>query len=469
MARITEVPISDIKRDPDNPNLGTEAGRTLLRYSLHTKGYLEPGVLDKNNTLLNGNQRTDAAEAEGIERAYIIELDPGEDPHDLAVYFKRADLDIATPEGIEAKILLNRAPQKNINFDVAALSRYADHGIDLSSLGFSDRERLKMGISGARRVPFPVESAMTDGDGSEASPITVSVNAADLWRVGNAYLYCGDCRAPTSLPLLASQIPDIRIAGAVTSPPYALQKSKQYGGVPDTEYVEWFEAVSSNLYTVLAPDAHFLLNIKPHSDDYRRSLYVFDLVTALVRRWHWHFIDEFCWRHGGIPGDPVKMGKFKNQFEPIYWFAKSISPTSPPYPFYPDQVMVESDSVILDDRYESGVTDEYQGVKTTFAARTVGHGMAYPGNIVTGRNTELLGHEAAFPVDLPAFFIQAFSKEGEAWIDPFGGSGTTAVAALNLDRYALLTEVQPKYVELALARLARAFGLTPELVGNFPG
>jgi DNA modification methylase len=75
------------------------------------------------------------------------------------------------------------------------------------------------------------------------------------------------------------------------------------------------------------------------------------------------------------------------------------------------------------------------------------------------------GHPAAFPVGLPEFFIKAFSDSGSVWLDPFGGSGTVAVAALQNERRALLIELEPKYVAVSLERLMNLTGDAPTKVG----
>jgi DNA modification methylase len=72
-------------------------------------------------------------------------------------------------------------------------------------------------------------------------------------------------------------------------------------------------------------------------------------------------------------------------------------------------------------------------------------------------------HAAAFPVALPSFFIKAYSCPGDIWLDPFGGSGTTAVACENLDRQCRMAEISPGYVAVILQRYQDAFGITPEL------
>jgi len=63
------------------------------------------------------------------------------------------------------------------------------------------------------------------------------------------------------------------------------------------------------------------------------------------------------------------------------------------------------------------------------------------------------GHSAVFPLELPIKCIETFSKEGDLILDPFLGSGTTAVAAQNLHRNFIGIEISKEYVKIAEERL----------------
>src|SRR5207245_522422 len=65
-------------------------------------------------------------------------------------------------------------------------------------------------------------------------------------------------------------------------------------------------------------------------------------------------------------------------------------------------------------------------------------------------------HEAKFPVELPRRLIKMLSAPGDLVLDPFVGSGTTAVAAIELNREYLGLELLSKYASLARAACARA-------------
>ena len=68
-------------------------------------------------------------------------------------------------------------------------------------------------------------------------------------------------------------------------------------------------------------------------------------------------------------------------------------------------------------------------------------------------NKNNAGHGYAFGEWLPKYFIHNFSKEGDIVYDCFMGSGTTAVAAYQLDRKFIGSEISKKYVNLANNRL----------------
>ncbi len=62
-------------------------------------------------------------------------------------------------------------------------------------------------------------------------------------------------------------------------------------------------------------------------------------------------------------------------------------------------------------------------------------------------------HPAPYPLDIPRRLIRMFSFVGDTVVDPFSGTGTTAVAAIELGRNSVSVEVVPRYVELTADRL----------------
>jgi hypothetical protein len=102
----------------------------------------------------------------------------------------------------------------------------------------------------------------------------------------------------------------------------------------------------------------------------------------------------------------------------------------------------------------------------------VGRELVYPTNVLhMAPECGNQGHPATFPVRLPEFFIRLLSKPGDRVLDPFLGSGTTAVAAQRLGREALGCEVSTDYVKLACERILRetqAMAVVRELAAPLP-
>lgn len=68
------------------------------------------------------------------------------------------------------------------------------------------------------------------------------------------------------------------------------------------------------------------------------------------------------------------------------------------------------------------------------------------------------GHAAAYPVELPSRFIKMHSYEGNAVLDPFGGTGTTLIACEQLNRRCYMMELDPHYVDVIIARWEKYTG-----------
>ena len=71
-------------------------------------------------------------------------------------------------------------------------------------------------------------------------------------------------------------------------------------------------------------------------------------------------------------------------------------------------------------------------------------------------SAKLVNHPAPFPVELPRRFIDLYTYEGELVLDPFMGSGTTAVAAVQSGRTYVGYDTEAEYVETARKRVAEA-------------
>lgn len=267
----------------------------------------------------------------------------------------------------------------------------------------------------------------------------------------NGTLYFGDCRDVLAFLHKENQIFDL----VFTSPPYAERRKQTYGGIKEEEYVDWFIPIGTLIKDVLKGDGSFFLNIKPHTKDGERALYVFDLVCSLKREVGFFFIDELCWVKNAFPGK--LKGRFKNAFEPIYHFSKS-NPNSIIFNPLACGTEVKEESIERYYRKQCGYPSNGSGMCGMRASNIRNLKLARPSNVLNINNvsnqfSNKKEHPATFPEGLVEFFIKSFSNEGQIILDPFAGSGTTGLVAEKLNRKWILIEKEKKYCDLIVKRI----------------
>jgi DNA modification methylase len=260
----------------------------------------------------------------------------------------------------------------------------------------------------------------------------------------------GDCEE------VLKRLPDNSVDLIFTSPPYADQRQKAYGGVSPDEYVDWFLSKAVQFQRVLKPAATFILNIKERVVDGERHTYVIELILKM-RENGWLWTEEFMWhKKNSYPGK--WPNRFRDNWERLLQFNKQKK-----FSMYQEAVMVpvgdwaksrlaslsETDKIRDESKVGSGFGKN--------VSNWLGRDRVYPTNVIhMATETSNRNHSATFPVELPAWFIKLFTQPGDVVLDPFVGSGTTALAAAQLGRYYVGIDVSKKYVELARKRLSHA-------------
>ena len=233
-----------------------------------------------------------------------------------------------------------------------------------------------------------------------------------------------------------------------TSPPYADSRKNTYGGINANEYVEWFLSVSNELLRVLRHDGTFVLNIKEKVENGERHTYVLELILEM-RKQGWLWTEEFIWhKKNSYPGK--WPNRFRDSWERLLQFNKTKR-----FNMYQEEVMVPMGDWAKTRLKNLSQTDKIRDnskVGSGFGkniSNWVNRDKAYPTNVLhlaTECNNKK--HSAAFPEELPEWFIKLFTKENDTVLDPFMGSGTTIQVAQRMKRNSIGIEIIPEYFQI---------------------
>ena len=260
-------------------------------------------------------------------------------------------------------------------------------------------------------------------------------------------IHLGDCEE------ILKQIPDDSVDLIFTSPPYADQRRRTYGGVAPDEYVDWFLPKAAQFRRVLKKTGTFILNIKERAANGERHTYVIELILKM-RKQGWLWTEEFIWhKKNSYPGK--WPNRFRDNWERLIQFNKHRK-----FNMYQEEVMVPVGGWAKGRLANLSQTDRIRDESKAGSgfgkniSNWVGRDLVYPTNVIH-MATECANreHSAAFPIELPSWFIRLFTLPGDVVLDPFVGSGTTAEAAARLGRAYVGIEIDRDYVELANRRV----------------
>lgn len=250
-------------------------------------------------------------------------------------------------------------------------------------------------------------------------------------------------------------LPDSCIDLVFTSPPYADNRKNTYKGIPIAEYVDWFLPLSLELKRVLKSDGTFVLNIKERTEDGERQTYVIELILEMKNQ-GWLWTEEFIWcKKNCYPGK--WPNRFRDSWERCLQFNKHKR-----FKMYQEAVMVPIGDWSKRRLSKLSATDlrrDESRVGSGFGKNVsnwLGRQYVYPTNVLhLATECANRGHSASFPVSLPAWFIKLFTQEEDLVLDPFMGSGTTAIACLDLGRHYVGIEAMESYYKLAQESIER--------------
>ena len=250
----------------------------------------------------------------------------------------------------------------------------------------------------------------------------------------------------------------------VTSPPYADARRKHYDSIHPDEFTDWFLTFHEPFYEALKPSGSLVINIKDKVIDGVRHRFVWRTIEALSKK-GWYAVDDYIW-HKTNPMPGFWPTRLRDGWEYCFHLSKNRRPY---INFDAVQQPIGDWSRSRLSRLGKNDHARHNSENASGFGRNISQwanrDTVLPSNVLriplVGENK---GHPAVFPVDLPRFFIKLLCPPKGTVADPFGGSGTTGVAAAQENRGFILIDNNLQYCEGAHSRIFKDTGLKVDFV-----
>ncbi|HIF59499.1 MAG TPA: DNA methylase N-4 [Rhodospirillales bacterium] len=373
--------------------------------SIELFGFTNPVLIDKDNVILAGHGRVEAAKQLNMDTVPCLRQDQMSDEQKRA--YVLADNKLAENAGWDEELLA---------IELGALHELdLDFSLDITGFSIAEVDNLIEGTS-VEEANDPADDQLPDAD------VQSRCKSGDLWQLGKHRLICGDSLDPQTIRRLM----DGEQAQMVfTDPPYNVPIEGHVGNSGKIKHREFAMAsgeMSKGEFTTFLQKA--FANMADNSldgsihyicMDWRHMQEVMDAGNKIYDE----FKNLIVWvkDNGG-------MGTFyRSRHEMIFAFKKGTAPH------------INTFELGQHGRYRTNVW-EYKGVNTMRA----------------GRMEELALHPTVKPVQMIADAIKDVSGRGDIVLDLFGGSGSTLIAAHKTGRRGYLCELDPIYCDRIIAR-----------------
>ncbi len=394
-----KIKLADLIQDDKNFNKGSEYGNSLIEKSFRKFGAGRSILLDKNNRIIAGNKSVENAGAIGMDDVIVVESDGTK-----IVAVKRTDIDLDSPMGREMALADNASAKANIVFDA-----------ELVAAELTEAVAVEWGIENSIKLEAEEDDFNVPIGGSETDIVL-----GDLFEIGHHRLLCGDSTDSDSVAkLMNGEKAEI----SFTSPPYnagttpteiKMGKTSKYANDSDnkteSEYLNLLIDFTNN--TLLFSDYSFV-NIQSLSGN---KTALIDFLYNMKS----YYADTLIWQKQNAQ-PAMAENVLNSQFEYIHVFSHKAN--------------------------RAIGTKQFRGTLSNVL------------DISKQNKNGVKEHNATFPIDFAAHFVQNFCENSV--LDLFLGSGTTMVAAHQLKRKCYGMELDPKYCQVIVDRMIK---LDPSLI-----
>ena len=381
----------------------------LLEDSIMRFGFTNPILTDGHDAVLAGHGRLRAALNLGLHEVPTIPLGALNDAEKRA--YRIADNRLAERAGWDRDLLA-------IEFDaIVAL----DSAFDLESTGFDARD-VELIIDGGH------DAEDTDGDWQPSADAPAVTRLGDPWQLGPHRLVCGDATTRDAYQALLGAE---RAAMVFTDPPYNVPIAGHVSGkgrVQHREFVQASGEMSEFAFTRFLTAA-------------------MSQMRKCSREGSLHFV---CmdWRH---------LFELLSAARAVYDDYKNLCVWAKPNAGMGSLYRSQHELIAV---FKVGDVAHTNNVELGGNGRHRSNLWSYAGgsSFSAERDAELAMHPTVKPLAMVADAILDASKRGDIILDPFGGSGTTLIAAERTGRHARLIELDPRYCDTIVRRFEATTG-----------
>jgi DNA modification methylase len=411
---IDYVPIEALRPNPRNARTHSAKQIAQIGASIERFGWLVPIVADEEGLIAAGHGRWEAARQAGLAEVPVIRARFLSDADRRA--FALAENRIAELSGWDEDILGEE------------LKALFDGGYEIEITGFNIGDLdISVPQVGEEEPPMVV-----------ASGPTVS-RVGDLWRIGEHRLICGDAR---NVGVWDALLGDERAVLVFADPPYNVPIDGFVSGNGRNRHREFVMGAGE-----MSP-AEFT--------SFLRSVFKNCVRFSVSGSIHYQCMD---WRHARELLDAAD-GVYA-EFKQLVVWVKDNGGQGAFYRSRHELVFVfKAGKERHINNFGLGETGRYRTNVVEYAGAN---------SFRKGRSADLAAHSTVKPTALVADFLLDCSNRGDLVADPFAGSGTTLIAAHRTGRRGAAIELDPGYVDVALARLRAVTGIEPILDGDGRG
>jgi DNA modification methylase len=388
---VERVTIDSLRPDPANPRRIGQVELEALTRSLRSFGFVEPVLARRADaTVIGGHQRLVAARRLGITTVPVIwlDLDPGQ----------------ARLLGLALNRIAGSWDDELLAHLLADLATVPDADLTLSGFDEDEIRTLLRGIDARekrdRPEAFDLDAAL------EAATRQPRSKARDLWALGEHRLLCGDATKPEDVRRV---LDDRQAALGLTDPPYNVA----YDGGPTPSRRRRSSAIANDALDPIAWEAFCRAWARTLLAAVDGALYVcmsakeWPTVARVLAEEGGHWSDTIIWAK-----DRFVLGRadYQRGYEPI-WYG-----------------------------WREGARHHWCGDRDQSDVWTI------------ERPADSPLHPTTKPLPLFERAIEHSSRPGDRVLDPFAGSGTTLIAAERKGRLVAAIELDPRYVDVAIAR-----------------